>query len=357
MPVFFCLLCLIPFCLFLVQKISYEEKANLKVAVYFPKDATDYTIKSAQNLFNHKGFIEFVECKNENEMLKKLEEGFFISAIKYTNDAEKLFTSFESGRPLGKIKFFVKSDSVVTRLLREEFFALIYENISKKILESYINRTDDDILKKAEFMEYVKHRYELYQSDDNIFALADETIENLETTENDNSFISFPVRGMTSIFVFLIGLAASFYFIRDKKNSLFTYIPSSKLNIFRFFYIAVPVFDAGLVMLFSLRFSQNFCGWQKEILIIIPFLIFVSAFCSLICALTNNEAILASFIPVLVIAALTLCPIFIDARISFFLQGILPLYFYLISADSISSWLFIYPVFFFFLSMMPRRNR
>ena len=327
-PVFVLLLLLLPLSAFLLNKASNGSDIGIKVGYTLPSSADEYTLKAADEAFSGDTLVKYSKYSSEALLEDAVSSGKISVGFVLPSDLTESFREFEKGKAVKKqIKVIVKKNTVVSRLITELVFGKLFARISCQITKNYIARMDKGAFKNEADEEVFSKIYEKNRPTASVFSV--EYSDTNESKPVEVPLLASPVRGLNSIFLLILGFAAAFYYIRDDKNGLFVWFSRRTQVFLRFFYIFLPVFDASIVMLASLYFSGSFTSWGREVPLLLAYAVGTAAFSSFLCALLNDEALLAGAMPLVLLATFVLCPVFISVNAPSLVQKLFPPYLYL----------------------------
>jgi len=332
-PIFILLLLLLPLSAFMLNKASQSKDIGLKVGYTILPSADDYTLRAVKDSFAQEGLVKYYKFSSESQISDAVASGKISMGFVIPSDLQESFREFEKGKSVKKqIKIIVKKNTVVTRLITELIFGKLFSRVSCQITKNYIARMDSSAFRNESDSEIFDEIYESNRPKEPVFSVeySDSDGKSLEKP-TELPLLASPVRGLNSIFLLLLGFAAAFYYIRDNKNKLFVWFSNRSQIFLRMFYIFLPVFDAAIVMLLSLYFSGSFTSFAKELPLLFVYSIGTAAFCSFLCSVFNDEALLAGVVPLILLATFVICPVFISIHAPGFLQKIFPPYIYLTS--------------------------
>ncbi|MBO4387396.1 MAG: hypothetical protein J5817_10350 [Treponema sp.] len=332
-PVFILLLLLLPLSAFLLNKASDSKDIGLKVGYAISPSADDYTLQAVSDSFADGGLVKYSKFSSESQIVEALYAGNISMGFVIPPNLQESFREFEKGKSVKKqMKVIVKKNTVVTRLITELFFGKLFSRVSCQITKNYIASMDSSAFKSEADGQTFEKIYEANRPKSAVFIVEYSDTEGESVSKPvDVPLLASPIRGLSSIFLLLLGFAAAFYYIRDEKNGLFVWFPKRSKIFLRIFYIFLPIFDASLVMFASLYFSGSFTSWVKEVPLLFVYSLGAAAFCSFFCAVFNDEALLAGVVPLVLLATFVICPVFISINAPALLQKIFPPYVYLMA--------------------------
>ncbi|MBR4719237.1 MAG: hypothetical protein IKP31_03220, partial [Lachnospiraceae bacterium] len=150
------------------------------------------------------------------------------------------------------------------------------------------------------------------------------------------SYLFTPLRGILLLLVLLCGLAAAMYYREDLDKEIFTWMPVGNKWVFEHVYLLTALADGGIVALLTFFITGLAAPSFTEVLLMILFIFSGTCFSSIIRRITFNLRSLATFIPILMLSMLVICPVFIYIRGLRGLQLLLPPFYYLMAQNNMS---------------------
>ena len=246
--------------------------------------------------------------------------------------AEDLSNTLEEAVRSNNVKDIVtivqREESMQLRLVKVKLYAALYPKYLYELFENYMeNDLGATELTAGEMMQYfseVNVRSDLFQMS---YVDRDETVQ-------EANYLLAPLRGMLAVWLVLAVLASVMYFMQDERAGLFDRIPIEKRPGIAMAYQSIVAIDGMVVVLLSLLFTGNFISFSREFLCLLLYLFGVIGFCNLIRVFCRNMERVGAVIPVVMVAMMIFCPVFLDLKSLRMLQGLFPAYYYLKSLHS-----------------------
>lgn len=325
---FLFILCMIPLLVGAVRLMAQEESGIVSIALC-PNCSDDelvYTIIG--QLLDDNGVLRYEVCDTEEEARKKVE--------KYEADAAWIFPQnlTECLRETAADKYIQPVIEVVERedtipliFSREILSGVLYQYFSYEV---YVDFVRDDMgleIGDAELREV----YESKQVEGNMFRL--EYMDG--QSDEENSYLVTPLRGMLALWLVLCGFAASMYFIQDEQRGHFSWVPMRHRLWVAFGFHGVLLSDAAIVLLVSCKLAGVFTLLPSELLCVLLFSGCTLVFCNFIRILCGTPERLGSCIPILLAVMVVLSSVFVNIKNWKPVQYLLPPYYYLKSIHSV----------------------
>lgn len=323
-PGFIIILLLIPLSVFALKIGVSGNSSVLSVGLY--SEGSEIGDSIVDELLDRDSIINFVKYHSEEDARQALLSEKIDSAWIFPEDIEekiKRNAKYGTMKPLVKVIERESADSL--EMSHELLYGSIHPYVAYSNYTSFIEeKYGQQITPSLEDMEYHYNKGAMSGTLIEIKVLGD---EKSETVSKD--FLTFPLRGMLSLVIVLCGLASVMYFLSDKKNGRFDWLPSP-LHI-------IPAFGscfAGiLISSFTVFVSLLLLGIDTkiftEISAMLLYMICVCFFCLICGMLSGTDARLGAFTPFIMIIMLVQCPIFLNMDSARPLWFLLPPSYYL----------------------------
>jgi len=227
-----------------------------------------------------------------------------------------------------------REDSVLLQLTHEKLNGALYPYLSRALYNRFL-RTEFDILADIPRADLLIHYDAVNAQGEDMFQFS--YIDGSEDTSDIHThYLLSPIRGLLSVMIVIGGLATSIFYLQDEAAGRFDWIPRKKRLPFSFIYTLTAVFDLTVVSVISLIAAGLSVSVLREILLAVLYMFSVTAFCVWLRVTLRGRRVLGMLLPLIVIAMITLCPVFFSLRIVPFLQQLLPPYLYLNSVHNLS---------------------
>ena len=243
-------------------------------------------------------FICYPKCTTCQKARKWLDENnieYEFRDIKIENPTLEELTAWYklSGLPLRK--FFNTS-------------GLLYKSMELKT--KLPNMTDEEMLEYYEQTNMSSGLFD-FQSDE----AREETVGN---------YLLTPLRGLLATVVVIVALAASMYYIRDRKNGTFAWVPASKQILPELASHFTAVFFVTLTALCALLLCGLAGPILPELATLLVYGFCVCGFVMVLRRLCVSVRVLGIAMPLLVVVMFVVCPVFVDLAVFRHVQLALP---------------------------------
>lgn len=322
---FFLAFLVLPFLLVAMMQLIKGEATAIQVAVYIEglekgdvdagsscfleelqkrleakEDAVRFYIYDSEEAVKEEVASARAECGYciPADLQQKLEKG------KYT----KIIKSYES--PQSSLQ------TVCEEALFAEIFSLYEETTfgeqAAGLICEELEENQKQTIKEEERLEIANRAEELlekYRYNGSTFQFAYETYaENAEQKIEEKSFIS--VKGILALAIYICGLCGTLDTLEDEKKGIIVRLKSRKT--FQVLTIYMPIFMMSFVTVICLVITGQMQDVAKELLGMIIYQIIMIIYCLLLKKLCRKEESLVAAMPVLILASVIVCPVFID---------------------------------------------
>ena len=320
-PVFVIILALIPVLVFSFGTAARGESGFIRIALAQTDKNDVLSGDIVSGLLERDSLILFTEAATPDEAVNMVKNGTADAAWVFPSDTKARVETFSASQLESNyvVDVFQREDTIPLKLACELLSSEFFSHCSRTMYINYIreNIKEFDSVSDKELYKY----YDELEKDNELFQFSDAEENNLSDSKN---YLLSPLRGLLSIIVLLCGLAATLFFIQDKKSGTFSFVPENKLPIIGFICQLIAILNVGIVMFISLFVSGLSVSFAREVITLFLFCIFCASFCSLLHTFVNDIKFLGALIPLLVILSIAICPVFFDFNSVNSLQQLLP---------------------------------
>ncbi len=334
-PSFVILLCMIPVIVFGLHLVSERESGIVRIALVNEGSQEAGTI--IDELINKPSVFLFDTYENGEEAEEALLDNRVDAVWIFPGDYSDRISDFTGSLVRntkdsdGAVEIVEREDNVLLQLSRMELFGALYSDLSFSLFYNYINlRLADSEVPAAALHGY----YDNNRNTGMLFDYRDTDERSPKEQDVSESYLFTPLRGVLLLLTLLCGLAAAMYYRADLDKEIFTWMPVGNKWIFEHVYLMTALVDGGLVVLITFFITGLAASPLTEIVLMFLFILSCCCFCSIIRRLTFNLRSLATSIPILILAMLVVCPVFIYIRALRGIQLLLPPFYYLMAQNN-----------------------
>ena len=242
------------------------------------------------------------------------------------------YAKHQSSKPL--VTVYEREDTIPLQLSHEKLYGAMYSSFSYEVYENFVytKLVDKNTLSEKEVSEY----FDGTKRRDDVVKLG----KTDDVVKRNNIYLLTPLRGIMSIMVVLCGLAAAMYFLKDKKEGKYNWMPVRKRIIPCFAQCLAALIPASVAVLISVFFTDISVGIVSEINSMLLFTVASAGFCLVMCTLFKNPGNLGAAIPAILIVMLAVSPVFITVDMLKPIGILTPTYYYLNSIQNANYYLY-----------------
>lgn len=305
------------------EKMTGLEKGILTILIFEEEPGSVLSKDALERLRQKNPMLSIREVNDREAAIKAVEKGDV--------DCVWIFPAFDGdwkeevvSSNRAAVTVVEREDTVYLQLARERLFGLLYPELAGTLYRQFVlQRLDENVRNEVLEENYRKSlvREEIFQS-----LTLGEKPGTREGEETD--YLLMPVRGMLILLVMLCGFAASLYRMQDEEKGTFAGMEEERRNLVGATGSILAMADVSAVVLAAFFLSDVAVSLGREILLMILYLGMVLGYCSFIRHLCKTIHRLGVCVPILMMAAFVLCPIFFSVRAPL-LQLLFPPYYYL----------------------------
>lgn len=333
---FLILLCLIPLLVWGITLVSKEESSVVTVALSMEDEEDKLANQIIEEMMQEDSIIRF-ESMDVEASYNAVRAGEADCAWIFREDfQEKLITTFaKRAEEIPPVYVVAQEDNVALKLARTKLYGYIFPYLAFLLGENFL---ETEVMEGQEVStEELQRYFEENSVEQEIIQIAylskDEILADVDVTHRDEeitgSYLMTPIKGMLLVLLIVAGLVVTLYYMQDEERGMFAWIPVHKRRGLFYSYLLVALFDTGLIVLLGLFISDGKWVSLREIGILLLYIPVTATFCELVKNLIRTKERLAKWIPLLAVAMLGLCPVFLDLGSGFAAQYAFPATYYL----------------------------
>ena len=335
-PLMVVLLIAMPVAGFTIYNLPAASGDGKPRAVLYVEDEDEMAKGTVEQLIMSDGTISYYRADSQNTLYQDISSG--------KADFGYIIREDLSGRLDRKsydeaIVMVAKEQSYLTAISNEIVFKEMFRKYSARIAENYIvnletKTVDKDVLKGA-----LRDKIERYSMDAGIsyfrFEMLDPESSNaggIDTTSLENVSVSYPVRGVLGVLVMVAALCGAVFYSSDRGKGVFQALSSENIPLLAVIYVFVPTFLFAVSAEAALALT-GIGAFPYEMWKMFLYVLLLTAMAVILGLIVKNASFLAGVIPVLTVASLVFCPVFINLTgvvpVIRYICWLLPVYYYI----------------------------
>lgn len=311
LPIISAMLLLIPALTIIVQALPEEGSASgTAIGIYF-EEADELSCKMEDELLHSEGAFSFISYGSHEDliddvMLGKLECGYIFDSD---------FSDKINKGKYDKAITLVKSPATIFDSAANELvFAALIRQSGYNILHKYAEIDELSSSQREELISSLFTAYDSYCSSGETFHLDIITAEGISINDEAGSSlgITFPLRGVLAILIFLAGMTGCAAWLKDREKGLFAPRPHTFYILSRILYPLLPTVLFLLCSELAMFISGSAYSPASELLLSIRYIVLITAFANLCSLILKRSTLVISLIPVLILGSLIFCPVFVN---------------------------------------------
>lgn len=295
--------------LIITHTSSLKETEPVRVGIVL-EDDDEIAMMTRDYLVNGDYSVQFYEAESQQELEqdilnKKTECGYIVG----TGLKDKL----DSGSYGKVIELIICRSDFVSSMTNEIFFSAMFKAYSPEIAVNYVNSTDVFMKHSQRAEEDIRKGYEEYISGNATFRIDFEVVGDMHDSVSmiEDKTGRFPVRALLMILLYISGLFGIVEYYVDKNAGVFITLPRMYRIAGKPAYAFISCALFAISAIITLAAAGNLRG-LTDILHMAVYVAAVTLFAWLVALPVRSANAMISIIPVLLIACLILCPVFIN---------------------------------------------
>ena len=322
------MLLVVPLLVILLNAMSSADSGLMTVGVYIPgNDESSQWLRD--NLEEEPGSLRFIMYDDAELLRKDVERQQLTEAWICPEDLDTTVSQMaEKGHAKNKIEILIREEGLTHMLGREVLSSRVFPMVARKMAVQYIsenvyggNPTDEEIA-------HILDTYDNYGINGNLFEMG--YIDAASNQSEDNtSYLMMPLRGILALWLLLLGIAASMYYLEDESNGLFIWWKSWAEVGRDFLYYEVIMIVPSIMVLIGLKIGGVYTSTFREVIALMLYNVAVIGLASVLREVIHSIKGLGIVTPILIMASAILSPVFIDFKEGRALQKFCPTFHYL----------------------------
>lgn len=318
-PVFLILLVLIPV-LVLGYSTTAREDSGVMTVLLYCEEPDELTDNLFEDLLSSSQLLQVRVAESAEEACTLVQTGKVDAAWIFPAELQEHITRFaeDPNGAGGFIRVVEQQDNIGLTMTREKLTGAVYAETAKLVYLNYLHSlaplleelTDEEMLEYYEQANMSSRLFD-FQSDED----REETVGN---------YLLTPLRGLLATVVVIVALAASMYYIRDRKNGTFAWVPASKQILPELASHFTAVFFVTLTALCALLLCGLAGPIMTELATLLVYSFCVCGFVMVLRRLCVSVRVLGIAMPLLVVVMFVVCPVFVDLAVFRHVQLALP---------------------------------
>ncbi|MBR3645381.1 MAG: hypothetical protein IKN54_03095 [Lachnospiraceae bacterium] len=319
-PFFVATLLSIPVLVICLKFVSGADEAVVRVALYAPESASDYTVEAMNRLINDKtGAVVFYRAGSVDSFYDEVKTGYATCGFIYPEKLEQEIVDFiesKGKKPDNERAIITMVDREQTnyvKISRELVFGSFYDNIAKLTREKYIAEDKNTADRADEVNKLIDSYMDTYDINDQFFEykLLDGH-DNAVLNEQSNQMLMLPMKGLIFNIILLAGMMGVVTTLNDMEKGVFAAIQRKKRKVICYWYVLVPTIIAAVSGLVAWELSQTKPRLLEDIFIMILYIFLVTGTCGVLMRVFKGVTQFVSIIPIYILMNLFLCPVFVS---------------------------------------------
>ena len=325
-PGYLAVLLLIPLFALALALFSRQESGVVTVALCLEEPADAAARTTAERLLNAESILRCSAYPDPEAAREAVRSGQADAAWILPADLEKRLDFFARYGSGGSITVVEREASVCLMLAREKLYAALYPELSFSVFRYFlVNELGADALPE----EALRGAYAGGFTAEELIRF---TYVDGSEIEPDGRYLTAPLRGILALLLLLCGLASGMYCYREEREESFVWLSRPKRRLLPLLCHLTAMVPAALAVLAALYLSGLWLGLGREAVMMLLYLPCCVLFCEVLRCLSPREEHYGALIPILAVAVLVLCPVFVDLQLPLPFRALLPTSYYLKAA-------------------------
>ena len=343
-PAYLAVLLLIPLFAAAISLFSRQDSGVVTVALCLEDPADPAARAAADRLLDGESILRCLQYEDADAAREAVRSGLADAAWIFSPNFQSGLTAYVrygSGRLITVVE---REENVFLMLAREKLYAALYPELSFDLFRNYLVR---ELGAEGLTEEQLRTAYASGFSADELirFTYVDGT-----EIQQDGRYLAAPLRGILALLLLLCGLSSGMYCYREEREESFVWLPERRRRLLPVLCHLTAMAPAALAVLAALYLGGLWLGLGREVLMMLLYLPGCALFCEILRCLSPREEHYGALIPILAVAVLVLCPVFVSLPFRLPFQDVLPTAWYLKASFSEKALL---PMLYYCAALLP----
>lgn len=321
-PTFLVVLALIPLVSFGYGFADLDDSGILTV-VLAQEGQDPLAEQIIESLLHKSQLIRYVTCDSPDEAREMLEAGKADAAWIFPEELESKMRAF-SQNPSAMNAFLTvleRQSDVTTRITREGLSETFYGRLSRLNYIGFIRENAPmlDTVSDEQLLSY----YDNVAGPEELFQFTHLTGQSAIAGDSRH-FLLWPVRGLLGVVIMLCALAAGMYYIQDRQQGTFSWVSEKRQALAELGCQLASVLQVTVIASVALTLLGLTADPLREVTIVLLYSLCCSAFAMLVRRACRTIGVMGVMLPLLILASLMACPVFLDLDVTRSFQFLLP---------------------------------
>lgn len=313
-PVIIAFIVMMPIIAGIITNVSSLNKVERPRVGIVMQDDDACAVMTKNYLINGDYSVDFYEAESAEALERDIEDnGTECGYIIGRNLTEKL----DSGQYDGVVKLLICRSNFVSSMTNEIFFSAMFKAYSPEIAINYVKSVKAFEKHAVRAEEEIREGYAEYLAGDETFKIEFKILDSTDSGEMEkleDKTGTFPVRPILMILVYIAGLFGIVQYYIDAGKGAFITLPKSYRIVGKPLYALIGSLLFAVSVVITLAVTGELQG-ASDIFKMCIYVAAVTVFAWIVATVVRSESGMIALIPVLLIACLILCPVFINITV------------------------------------------
>ncbi len=313
---FLILLLAVPAVTFFVSENQVFSEASVNGVALFCMDDDPVALKTVELVCSMDSGYDFYLCDSKDAVYEAVLNEEAVCGYIFNEDISRLIVEEKYNDHITVVK---NRGDLVSDMINEVVFSAYFKEFTRVVTIDYIRNNEKFDAVFEEAIAQFNGAYDIYVNGNGTFKVEFESLgiegDFSNTEAIDGGAMTFPLRGVMAVLIFMGALLGAVNWLSDSEKGVFKTLGYDFVNLSRFFYCGIPAGLLGISALASLLLGGQSVGAVREMLVMAGYVAAVLAFGALCTVFMKKSSVMVSVIPVIIMASLLVCPVFIDLSV------------------------------------------
>ena len=309
-PAYLLFLIGLPLIMLQINELASSQNEDLILVGIYSENPDSLTRELISELLLIDGAVKFHLYDSKEDLLIGVKNGSIECGYEFPNNLRERIEKMSYKK---SIHLITSPSTILSPITNEVVFGVISSLYGSDIASLYVKNSGFFHDKEKAAVQFVKDRYDFYNSGGGAFQLSYEYLDSSSNiTPPLKSTSVMPVRGLLAVLIFIAALFSCVTWFEERETGSLSALPNYLYRSSKYLTLLATLLPLSVSLLITLKLTATWEGVAKEFASLTLYLVLIMFFCGILTAIINNSLVLASLIPFYSIASLIFCPVFID---------------------------------------------
>lgn len=309
-PTFLIIMALVPVCVLVLSFAAAQDSGFLHIALGQEDLQDPISSQIVADLQKEKSLIRFTVAPSGEAAEEMVRTGKADVAWIFPKDMQQRIDTFlaNKSRRNAVVRVMERETTVFSRIAQEKLVSELYTYCAKAQYLRHIRSTYETLEEISD--EQLMEIYGNIALSEELFVFED--VEGNVRSEQTGNYLTAPIRGLLATLICLCAGAATVFFMQDEKAGTFALVKETRRLPVAVACVMIAALNMAVVALIALGASGLLGNVALEVVSMVLYCLCCAGFWLLLKEILGSMKWICALMPILLIAMVALCPVFLQ---------------------------------------------